>query len=112
MDRPPCSTPHPSFSSASAASFCARYPIPCKQIKKYCQEILQCLAYLHSEVRPDQAGAAAGAEAAEASSATDDPRAKPKAKVMHRDIKCDNIFIQGSGIKIGDLGLATTDGRR
>ena len=25
-------------------------------------------------------------------------------------LKCDNIFIQGKSIKIGDLGLATTDG--
>jgi hypothetical protein len=34
-----------------------------------------------------------------------------KPVIMHRDLKCDNIFISGKSIKIGDLGLATTDGR-
>ncbi len=46
-------------------------------------EILKGLTYLHN-IEPD--------------------------KIIHRDIKCDNIFINSnnSEIRIGDLGLATT----
>ena len=32
------------------------------------------------------------------------PPASSKPVVIHRDLKCDNIFIQGKSIKIGDLG--------
>ena len=41
------------------------------------------------------------------------PGAVVKKGVIHRDLKCDNIFMStsGKGIKIGDLGLATTDGK-
>jgi hypothetical protein len=48
-------------------------------VKKWCRQILDGLAYLHSN------------------------------HIIHRDLKCDNIFINGnnSEIKIGDLGLST-----
>jgi WNK lysine deficient protein kinase len=48
-------------------------------IKKWCVQILNGLDYLHAR------------------------------KIIHRDIKCENIFIDSSSgeIQIGDLGLAT-----
>ena len=50
-------------------------------MKKWCRQILKGLAYLHSRNPP----------------------------VIHRDLKCDNVFISGTtgSVKIGDLGLAT-----
>lgn len=53
-----------------------------KIIKTWCKEILKGIEYLHSQ--------------------------KPFA-IIHRDIKCDNIFINSNKgeIRIGDLGLAT-----
>lgn len=58
-----------------------------KVIKKWCIEILKGLNYLHTykingETTP----------------------------IIHRDIKCDNVFINSNSgeIKIGDLGLSTT----
>ncbi|KAL0414537.1 UNVERIFIED_CONTAM: Serine/threonine-protein kinase WNK1 [Sesamum radiatum] len=51
-----------------------------RAIKHWCRQILQGLLYLHSHDPP----------------------------VIHRDLKCDNIFINGNQgeVKIGDLGLA------
>lgn len=51
-------------------------------IKNWCKSILRALDYLHSSNPP----------------------------VIHRDLKCDNIFILSSSaeIRIGDLGLSTT----
>jgi WNK lysine deficient protein kinase len=51
-----------------------------KVVRLWCRQILSGLSYLHNR------------------------------RVIHRDIKCDNIFINGSSgeVKIGDLGLATT----
>ena len=51
-----------------------------KAIKKWARQILQGLQYLH----------------------THDPC------IIHRDLKCDNIFVNGhtGEVKIGDLGLA------
>ncbi|KAH7295165.1 hypothetical protein KP509_27G035800 [Ceratopteris richardii] len=51
-----------------------------KAIKHWCRQILQGLVYLHGHKPP----------------------------IIHRDLKCDNIFINGNSgeVKIGDLGLA------
>jgi WNK lysine deficient protein kinase len=53
-----------------------------KAIKRWSRQILEGLAYLHEEHDPP---------------------------IIHRDLKCDNIFINGhiGEVKIGDLGLAT-----
>lgn len=52
-----------------------------KAIKSWARQILRGLDYLHSQNPP----------------------------VIHRDLKCDNIFVNGNQgeVKIGDLGLAT-----
>ena len=52
-----------------------------KVMKNWCRQILKGLYYLHTRTPP----------------------------VIHRDLKCDNIFITGTtgSVKIGDLGLAT-----
>lgn len=52
-----------------------------KAIKNWARQILKGLNYLHSQNPP----------------------------VIHRDLKCDNIFVNGNTgeVKIGDLGLAT-----
>ena len=54
------------------------HPAKVKVIKKYCRQILSALAYLHSLTPP----------------------------IIHRDIKADNIFIDGTtgDIRIGDFG--------
>ncbi|KAF9968603.1 Serine/threonine-protein kinase wnk1 [Mortierella alpina] len=51
-----------------------------KVLKSWCRQILQGLVYLHTHEPP----------------------------IIHRDLKCDNIFINGNNgqLKIGDLGLA------
>ncbi|CAM8979018.1 unnamed protein product [Rhodiola kirilowii] len=53
-----------------------------RAIKHWCRQILEGLHYLHSHDPP----------------------------VIHRDLKCDNIFVNGNQgeVKIGDLGLAAT----
>jgi WNK lysine deficient protein kinase len=52
-----------------------------KVLKSWCRQILKGLCFLHTRHPP----------------------------VIHRDLKCDNIFITGTtgSVKIGDLGLAT-----
>jgi len=52
-----------------------------RALKKWSRQILSGLVYLHSHDPP----------------------------VIHRDLKCDNIFVNGNQgeVKIGDLGLAT-----
>ena len=52
-----------------------------KAIKSWARQILHGLQYLHSHNPP----------------------------ILHRDLKCDNIFVNGNQgeVKIGDLGLAT-----
>ncbi|XP_064606454.1 serine/threonine-protein kinase WNK1-like isoform X2 [Liolophura sinensis] len=52
-----------------------------KVLKNWCRQILKGLHFLHTRTPP----------------------------VIHRDLKCDNIFITGTtgSVKIGDLGLAT-----
>lgn len=51
-----------------------------RAVKHWCRQILRGLNYLHSHDPP----------------------------VIHRDLKCDNIFVNGNQgeVKIGDLGLA------
>lgn len=51
-----------------------------KAIKNWARQILRGLLYLHSQKPP----------------------------IIHRDLKCDNIFVNGhqGEVKIGDLGLA------
>ena len=58
------------------------HPAKVKVIKKYCRQILSALAYLHSLTPP----------------------------IIHRDIKADNIFIDGTtgDIRIGDFGHQLT----
>ena len=68
------------FSGGSLSQHLIKFKHPrLRVIKLWCQEILKGLKYLHEHVPP----------------------------IMHRDIKCDNIFInKNTGeIKIGDLGL-------
>lgn len=52
-----------------------------KAVKRWARQILMGLNYLHNHDPP----------------------------IIHRDLKCDNIFINGNQgeVKIGDLGLAT-----
>ncbi|RUS83826.1 hypothetical protein EGW08_008407 [Elysia chlorotica] len=52
-----------------------------KVLKNWCRQILKGLQYLHTRTPP----------------------------IIHRDLKCDNIFITGTtgSVKIGDMGLAT-----
>eukprot|EP00177_Eucheuma_denticulatum_P002179 GFKZ01003900.1.p1 GENE.GFKZ01003900.1~~GFKZ01003900.1.p1 ORF type:complete len:1603 (-),score=229.65 GFKZ01003900.1:1851-6659(-) len=54
--------------------------IKLKVIRRWCSNILEAIAYLHSQDPP----------------------------IMHRDLKCDNVFINGhvGEVKIGDLGLS------
>lgn len=54
--------------------------IKLKVIRRWCANILDAIAYLHRQTPP----------------------------IMHRDLKCDNIFINGhvGEVKIGDLGLS------
>ncbi|CEP00868.1 non-specific serine/threonine protein kinase [Plasmodiophora brassicae] len=68
--------------SGTLKQYVSRFkPVKLKVIKKWCRQILQGLCYLHSKTPP----------------------------IIHRDLKCDNIFINGStgDIRIGDLGLST-----
>ncbi|XP_057778590.1 serine/threonine-protein kinase WNK8-like [Salvia miltiorrhiza] len=70
------------FTSGSLRQFRKRHKsVNMKAIKSWARQILQGLDYLHSQNPP----------------------------VIHRDLKCDNIFVNGNQgeVKIGDLGLAT-----
>jgi WNK lysine deficient protein kinase len=65
--------------------FCCRYRkkhkhVDLKAVKSWSRQILRGLLYLHSHDPP----------------------------IIHRDLKCDNIFVNGNQgeVKIGDLGLA------
>jgi serine/threonine protein kinase len=75
----------PFFLSEQYAHMFCRYirklQIPnVKIVKRWCRQILKGLLYLHSHNPP----------------------------IIHRDIKCDNIFINGAHgeVKIGDMGTA------
>lgn len=70
------------FTSGSLRQYRKRHrSVDMKAIKNWARQILRGLDYLHSQNPP----------------------------VIHRDLKCDNIFVNGNQgeVKIGDLGLAT-----
>lgn len=70
------------FTSGTLREYRRRYQgVHMLAIKNWARQILKGLAYLHSHDPP----------------------------VIHRDLKCDNIFVNGhlGQVKIGDLGLAT-----
>lgn len=72
--------------SGTLKSYLRRFKkITPKVLKSWCRQILKGLYFLHSRSPP----------------------------IIHRDLKCDNIFITGTtgSIKIGDLGLATLKNR-
>nr|GEU71325.1 probable serine/threonine-protein kinase WNK5 [Tanacetum cinerariifolium] len=71
------------FTAGSLREYRQKYKrVHLRAIKDWARQILEGLAYLHSHNPP----------------------------VIHRDLKCDNIFINGNlgQVKIGDLGLAAT----
>ncbi|KAL6899497.1 hypothetical protein ACP4OV_006155 [Aristida adscensionis] len=70
------------FTSGSLRHYRQKHPrVNLKAIKNWARQILHGLDYLHSHQPP----------------------------IIHRDLKCDNIFVNGNHgeIKIGDFGLAT-----
>ncbi|XP_031131047.1 serine/threonine-protein kinase WNK8-like isoform X2 [Ipomoea triloba] len=70
------------FTSGSLRQYRKKHKVvDIKAIKSWARQILRGLHYLHSHNPP----------------------------IIHRDLKCDNIFINGNHgeVKIGDLGLAT-----
>ncbi|KAL8093148.1 putative serine/threonine-protein kinase WNK5 [Apium graveolens] len=71
------------FTSGTLREYRKKYRrVSIQAIKKWARQILEGLVYLHGHDPP----------------------------VIHRDLKCDNIFVNGSlgQVKIGDLGLAAT----
>ncbi|CAN4111417.1 unnamed protein product [Withania somnifera] len=70
------------FTSGNLRQYRKKYrSVDMKAIKNWAKQVLQGLDYLHGQNPP----------------------------IIHRDLKCDNIFVNGNHgeIKIGDLGLAT-----
>ncbi|KAL5207638.1 hypothetical protein ABZP36_032073 [Zizania latifolia] len=70
------------FTSGSLRQYRQKHPcVDLKAIKNWARQILHGLNYMHTHQPP----------------------------IIHRDLKCDNIFVNGNHgeVKIGDLGLAT-----
>lgn len=70
------------FISPSSSSYLKRFKeMKLKLLQRWSRQILKGLHFLHTRTPP----------------------------IIHRDLKCDNIFITGptGSVKIGDLGLAT-----
>mmetsp|Transcript_11256 Transcript_11256/g.20913 ORF Transcript_11256/g.20913 Transcript_11256/m.20913 type:complete len:825 (-) Transcript_11256:824-3298(-) len=69
------------ITGGSLKEFVSTRPVRLNILKRWCRDILSALSYLHSHEPP----------------------------IIHRDLKCDNIFINGctGDIRIGDLGLAS-----
>jgi len=69
------------MASGTLKDFIQIRPVRLRIVKRWCRHILHALMYLHSRDPP----------------------------IIHRDLKCDNFFINGStgDIRIGDLGLAS-----
>lgn len=70
------------FSLSNPCSYLKRFKVmKPKVLRSWCRQILKGLHFLHTRTPP----------------------------IIHRDLKCDNIFITGptGSVKIGDLGLAT-----
>nr|WLC21223.1 kinase WNK4 [Oryza sativa] len=70
------------FTSGSLRQYRQKHPrVDLKAIKNWARQVLRGLDYLHTHQPP----------------------------IIHRDLKCDNIFVNGNHgeVKIGDLGLAT-----
>ena len=77
-----CSSPRFHFSLLDINRYLKRFKgVKEKILKSWCRQILKGLLFLHTRTPP----------------------------IIHRDLKCDNIFINGTTglVKIGDLGLAT-----
>jgi len=73
------------FTSGTLRQYRRRHPrASAAAVRRWCRQILEGLAYLHAR------------------------------GIIHRDLKCDNIFVNGSQgqVKIGDLGLAAVVRRR
>lgn len=71
-----------SFLFPLSCSYLKRFKVmKIKVLRSWCRQILKGLHFLHTRAPP----------------------------IIHRDLKCDNIFITGptGSVKIGDLGLAT-----
>ncbi|KAI4341374.1 hypothetical protein MLD38_026104 [Melastoma candidum] len=69
------------FTSGTLRQYRQKYKhVDLRALKKWSRQILEGLMYLHGQIPP----------------------------VIHRDLKCDNIFVNGNQgeVKIGDLGLA------
>ncbi|KAJ1264692.1 hypothetical protein BS78_08G019900 [Paspalum vaginatum] len=69
------------FSSGTLRAYRRRYPrVSRRAVRSWARQVLRGLAYLHAHDPP----------------------------VIHRDLKCDNLFVNGhqGQVKIGDLGLA------
>eukprot|EP00960_Hanusia_phi_P052402 761430-Hanusia_phi.AAC.5 len=82
------------MTSGTLKSFVKARKVNLRMVRKWSKQILSALKYLHEEVT------------------FEDPPGSGNwvvRPIIHRDLKCDNIFINGNlgEVKIGDLGLST-----